>query len=61
MPAPSEETDHRIGRIIDILDEYAILDHTLVILIAGDNGRPRRSNLQRTLNEMTSLDGLWRR
>src|SRR3954463_11742218 len=58
QPAPLEQTDLRIGRIIDILDEYAILDNTLVILIAGDNGASGEATLQRTLNEMTSLNGL---
>ena len=50
-----EQTDHRIGGIIDILDEYTSLDDTLVILIAGASGD---APLQRTLNEMTSLNGL---
>src|SRR4051794_8046454 len=51
-----EQTDHRIGRIIDTLDEYAILDETLVVLIAGDNGASGEAALLRSLGRERGVE-----
>jgi arylsulfatase len=51
-------TDHHIGRVIDALEQLAVLDDTLVYCIIGDNGASAEGTLQGTFNELIPLNGM---
>ena len=36
--AYAEHTDHEIGRFLDALEQLGVMDNTVFIYIAGDNG-----------------------
>jgi arylsulfatase len=54
----AEHTDHHTGRLIDALDEIGVLDDTVVIYIAGDNGASAEGGLDGTFNEIKALNGV---
>ena len=54
----AEHTDHHTGRLIDALDEIGVLDDTMVIYIAGDNGASAEGGLDGTFNELKALNGI---
>ncbi|MDI9548504.1 MAG: arylsulfatase [Chloroflexota bacterium] len=54
----AEHTDHHAGRLIDALENMGVLDNTLVIYIAGDNGASAEGTQSGTFNEMITLNGL---
>jgi arylsulfatase len=51
-------TDHEIGRVIQQVEDMGKLDNTLVIYIAGDNGKSAEGSLIGTPNEVASLQGI---
>jgi arylsulfatase A-like enzyme len=53
-----EQTDHEVGRVIDVIDDLGVLDDTLVLYIIGDNGASAEGTLRGTFNEMTTLNGM---
>src|SRR6266540_758427 len=53
-----EHTDHHVGRLIDALQDLAVLDDTLVYYIIGDNGASAEGSLNGCFNEMAVLNGL---
>ena len=53
-----EHTDHQVGRIIDFLDEAAILDDTLVYYVIGDNGASAEGTLYGSFNEYVMLNAI---
>jgi arylsulfatase A-like enzyme len=53
-----EHTDHHVGRLIDTLQDLAVLDDTLVYVIIGDNGASAEGTPQGTFNELIVLNGL---
>ena len=53
-----EQTDHKIGRVLEAIEELGELDNTLVIYIVGDNGASAEGSLQGLLNEMTFFNGV---
>ena len=52
-----EHTDHHVGRLMDALKDYQILDDTLVYYIFGDNGASAEGTLNGTFNEMINFNG----
>jgi arylsulfatase len=54
----AEHTDFHTGRLIDALEEIDVLDDTIVIYIAGDNGASAEGGLDGTFNEIKALNGI---
>ena len=54
----AEHTDFHTGRLIDALDEIGVLDDTIVIYIAGDNGASAEGGLDGAFNETKALNGV---
>jgi arylsulfatase A-like enzyme len=52
-----EYADHHVGRLLDALQAYQILDNTLVYYIFGDNGASAEGTLNGTFNEMINFNG----
>jgi arylsulfatase A-like enzyme len=53
-----EHTDHHIGRLIDALEDLAVLENTLVFYIVGDNGASAEGTVNGTFNELMTLNGV---
>ncbi|MGI9556976.1 MAG: arylsulfatase, partial [Solirubrobacterales bacterium] len=51
-------TDHHTGRLIDALDDLDVLEDTIVIYMAGDNGASAEGGLDGTFNETKALNGV---
>src|SRR5262245_41185499 len=51
-------TDHQVGRVIDALEELAILEDTLIFCIIGDNGASAEGTVRGTFNEIICLNGM---
>lgn len=51
-------TDHEVGRLIAQLRDMGVLDNTIVIYIAGDNGASAEGGPVGTYNEMAALNGV---
>jgi len=54
----AEHTDSHTGRLIDALEEIGVLDDTIVIYIAGDNGASAEGGLDGAFNETKALNGV---
>lgn len=54
----AEHTDAQTGRLVDALEEIGVLDDTLFIYIAGDNGASAEGGLDGTFNELKALNGV---
>ncbi len=54
----AEHTDHHTGRLVDALEEIGVLDDTIVIYIAGDNGASAEGGLDGAFNELKALNGI---
>jgi arylsulfatase len=52
------QADHEIGRVVDSFKEAGLLDNTLIIFIAGDNGASLEGGLDGTDNIMEQVNGL---
>ena len=53
-----EHTDHEIGRFKQALEDIGVLDNTLFIYIAGDNGTSAEGGFVGMYNEMTYFNGV---
>jgi arylsulfatase len=53
-----EYTDHHVGRIIDMLKKFNILDNTLIYYIIGDNGASAEGSINGCFNEMSYFNGI---
>jgi arylsulfatase A-like enzyme len=53
-----EHTDHEIGRFRKALEDIGVLDNTLFIYIAGDNGTSAEGGFVGMYNEMTYFNGV---
>ena len=53
-----EHTDHEIGRFKKALEDIGVLDNTLFIYIAGDNGTSAEGGFVGMYNEMTYFNGV---
>ena len=47
-----EYADYHTGRVLDAIESLGVLDDTLILYIAGDNGASAEGSLQGTLNEV---------
>ena len=54
----ASHTDHEIGRLLSHLEDKGILDNTLVIYIAGDNGASAEGGDAGTYNENAALNAV---
>jgi arylsulfatase A-like enzyme len=54
----AEHTDAQVMRLIDTLDEMGVMDDTIFIYIAGDNGASAEGGLDGTFNELMALNGI---
>ncbi len=54
----AEHTDYHAGLLVDALEEMGVLDNTLLIYMAGDNGASAEGGLTGTTNEMITLNGV---
>lgn len=54
----AEHTDYHAGRFLDALENMEVLDNTLFIYIAGDNGASAEGGLAGTYNELLSFNGV---
>src|SRR5262249_14178887 len=52
-----EHTDHHVGRLVDALDDFGVLDDTLIYYIIGDNGASAEGTVHGSFNEMMMLNG----
>lgn len=52
-----EYVDHNVGRLLDRLETWRLLDNTLVYYIIGDNGASAEGTLNGTFNEMINFNG----
>jgi arylsulfatase A-like enzyme len=52
-----EHTDHHVGRLVDALEDLAILEDTLVYYIIGDNGASAEGDVHGCFNELINLNG----
>src|SRR4029077_18685016 len=50
-------TDHHVGRLIDTLEDLAVLDDTLVYYIIGDNGASAEGTVNGSFNETFIFNG----
>ena len=53
-----EHTDHHVGRLIDAIEDLAIVDDTLIYYIIGDNGASAEGTLNGAFNEMANFNGM---
>jgi arylsulfatase A-like enzyme len=53
-----EETDHEVGRLVAALEDLGVMDDTLFIYIAGDNGASAEGGPSGMFNEMSFFNGV---
>lgn len=53
-----EHTDYHIGRIIDAMEQFGVLEDSLIFAITGDNGASGEGSLQGTWNESLTMTGM---
>jgi arylsulfatase A-like enzyme len=53
-----EHTDAQVGRLVDALEDLAILDNTIVYYIVGDNGASAEGTMNGAFNEMANFNGM---
>jgi arylsulfatase len=53
----AEYADYEIGRLVKALEELAVMDNTLFVYIAGDNGASVEGGATGWFNEMTVING----
>ncbi|MBL7847043.1 MAG: arylsulfatase [Cyclobacteriaceae bacterium] len=54
----AEHTDYEVGRLIASVEELGIMDNTLIIFIAGDNGASAEGQMNGMYQEMTYFSGV---
>jgi arylsulfatase len=54
----AEHTDHEVGRLVAALEDLGVLDDTLFVYIAGDNGASAEGGLAGMFNEMSFFNGV---
>jgi arylsulfatase A-like enzyme len=53
----AEQADYEIGRLVKSLEALGVMDNTLFVYIAGDNGSSPEGGLNGTSNELTFFNG----
>ncbi len=54
----AEQTDYEAGRLISTLKDLGVMDNTIVIFIAGDNGASAEGQMNGMFSEMTYFNGV---
>ncbi len=54
----AEQTDYEVGRLISTIKELGVLDNTIIIFIAGDNGASAEGQMNGMFSEMTYFSGV---
>ncbi len=54
----AEQTDYEAGRLISAIKELGVLDNTVIIFIAGDNGASAEGQMNGMFSEMTYFSGV---
>jgi len=54
----AEYTDNEVGRLVQALDDLGVMENTLFIYIAGDNGASAEGGMNGTSNEMTFFNAV---
>jgi arylsulfatase A-like enzyme len=54
----AEQTDYEAGRLISAIKELSVMDNTIIIFIAGDNGASAEGQMNGMYSEMTYFSGV---
>ncbi len=54
----AEQTDYEVGRLIASLEGLGVMDNTVVVFIAGDNGASAEGQMNGMYSEMTYFSGV---
>ena len=54
----AEHTDYEVGRLIEAITNLGIIDNTVIIFIAGDNGASAEGQMNGMYQEMTYFSGV---
>lgn len=54
----AEHTDYEVGRLVSAFEKLGILDNTVIIFIAGDNGASAEGQMNGMFSEMTFFSGV---
>jgi len=54
----SEQTDYEVGRLLSSIEKLGVMNNTIVIFIAGDNGASAEGQMNGMYNEMTYFNGI---
>lgn len=54
----AEQTDYEAGRLIATIKELGIMDNTIIVFIAGDNGASAEGQMNGMFSEMTYFNGI---
>ena len=54
----AEQTDYEVGRLISTIEELGVMDNTIIIFIAGDNGASAEGQMNGMFSEMTYFSGV---
>jgi arylsulfatase len=54
----AEQTDYEVGRLISTIEKLGIMDNTVIIFIAGDNGASAEGQMNGMYSEMTFFSGV---
>jgi arylsulfatase A-like enzyme len=54
----AEQTDYEVGRLLSNIEKLGVLDNTVIIFIAGDNGASAEGQMNGMYQEMTYFSGV---
>ena len=54
----ADHTDHEIGRLVSAIEDIGVMDNTIFIYIAGDNGASAEGQMNGMFSEMTYFNGV---
>ncbi|MDI1324002.1 MAG: arylsulfatase [Algoriphagus sp.] len=54
----AEQTDYEVGRLISTIEELGVMDNTIIVFIAGDNGASAEGQMNGMYQEMTYFSGV---
>lgn len=54
----AEQTDYEVGRLVSTIKQLGIMDNTVIIFIAGDNGASAEGQMNGMFSEMTYFSGV---
>jgi arylsulfatase len=54
----AEQTDYEVGRLLSSIEKLGVMDNTIVIFIAGDNGASAEGQMNGMYQEMTYFSGV---